>query len=279
MTTTASKSAFICSLCVIFVPLMDAVLSARDGKEAKAAKAIEAAEKKRQGGVFANLNGPWFPALLAAAGVACLELIGVEGGPNSGDVWALAQPLCFGVGFWLTERCSRKYPEETFGIVAAQLLTVAVLAIGWCSQAGQVPVSFESLHETVLPSSGSLAVPLSLLWTGLVTTSLTVFGETMAMKKISAAESTIILSTEPIWGTAFAAVLLGETIGWNTGLGAMLIVSACTWSSAGPAIQSKLLSLIAATGAAGTSAGVDVDDLSETVGTVFKELGKENIEL
>ena len=93
MTTTASKSAFICSLSVIFVPLMDAVLSAIDGKEAKAAKAVDAAEKKRQGGVFANLNGPWFPALLAAAGVACLELIGVEGGPNVGDLWALGQPL------------------------------------------------------------------------------------------------------------------------------------------------------------------------------------------
>ncbi|CAN0488761.1 unnamed protein product, partial [Ectocarpus sp. 12 AP-2014] len=61
----------------------------------------------------------------------------------------------------------------------------------------------------------------------LVTTSLTVFGETVAMKKVSAAESTIILSTEPIWGTAFAAALLGESIGWNTGLGAVLIVSAC----------------------------------------------------
>ena len=93
MTTTASKSAFICSLSVIFVPLMDAVLSARHGKEAKLAKAVKAAEKKSQGGVFANLNGPWFPALLAAAGVACLELIGVEGGPNSGDLWALGQPL------------------------------------------------------------------------------------------------------------------------------------------------------------------------------------------
>ena len=183
------------------------------------------------------------------------------------------------MGFWLTERSSRKYPGDTFGIVAAQLLTVAVLAIGWCAQAGNMPISFESLHETVIPSSGSLAVPLSLLWTGLVTTALTVFGETMAMKKISAAESTIILSTEPIWGTAFAAVLLGETIGWNTGLGAALIVSACTWSSVGPAIQSKLLSLIAATGAAGTSVGVDADDLTDTVGTVFKELTKDQIEL
>lgn len=94
MTTTASKSAFICSLAVVFVPVLDALLGAKDAPEVARAKALERAEaKRRDGGVFAVMNGPWFPALLAAAGVACLELIGVEGGPNSGDVWALVQPL------------------------------------------------------------------------------------------------------------------------------------------------------------------------------------------
>lgn len=71
----------------------------------------------------------------------------------------------FGLGFWLTERCSRKYPDEIFGLVAAQLLTVAVLALGWCAQAGDLPLSLASLRETVLPSSGNLAVPISLIWT------------------------------------------------------------------------------------------------------------------
>ena len=54
------------------------------------------------------------------------------------------------------------------------------------------------------------------------------------MKKLSAAESTVIYSTEPLWGTAFAAIALGEHVGWNTGIGALLILSACVWSSLGP---------------------------------------------
>ncbi|CAN0300024.1 unnamed protein product [Ectocarpus sp. 4 AP-2014] len=91
MTTTASKSAFICSLAVVFVPLLDALLGGDKKDSPKAAQ--EKAAGGGGGGVFAAMNGPWFPALLAAAGVACLELIGVEGGPNSGDVWALVQPL------------------------------------------------------------------------------------------------------------------------------------------------------------------------------------------
>ena len=144
--------------------------------------------------------------------------------------------------------------------MAAHLLTVAVLAIGWCAQAGQFPMSFERLHETVLQPSASLAVPLSLLWVGLVTTSMTVFLETLAMEKVSAAESAVIFSSEPIWGTAFAAVLLGETIGWNTGIAAILIVLACSWSSVGLTIQSKVLSFMAAVGMGGINGCVNLDD-------------------
>ncbi|CAM9854263.1 unnamed protein product [Pylaiella littoralis] len=182
----------------------------------------------------------------------------------------------FGLGFWLTERCPRKNPKGILELVAAQLLTVAVLALGWCAQAGDLPLSLESLRETVLPSSGRLAAPVSFLWTGLVVASLMVFGETVAMKKVSAAGSTIILSTEPILGTAFAECLLGEWVGWDTGLRAMLIVSASTRSSVGPSLQAKLLSLMTTT--AGTTAMaaaseiVDVDDLAETVGTVIEDI-------
>lgn len=97
MTTTASKSAFICSLAVVFVPVLDALLGAKDTPDKIKAldnAAVKANDKSNSGGaVFAAMNGPWFPALLAAAGVACLELIGAEGGANSGDVWALVQPL------------------------------------------------------------------------------------------------------------------------------------------------------------------------------------------
>ena len=39
---------------------------------------------------------------------------------------------------------------------------------------------------------------------GIVTTALTAYGENFAMKFLSASESTVIYSTEPLWGTAFA---------------------------------------------------------------------------
>lgn len=68
--------------------------------------------------------------------------------------------------------------------MAAQMLTVAVLAAVWCITAGELPLSIEGLRDIILPASGSLAIPLSLLWTGLVTTALTQFWETLAMKQV-----------------------------------------------------------------------------------------------
>lgn len=93
MTSTASNAAFICSLAVIVIPLVDAMFGNKTREEVEAARAIETADKKRKGLVVATLNSPWFPALLAVAGVACLELIGAQSRPSTGDVWALVQPL------------------------------------------------------------------------------------------------------------------------------------------------------------------------------------------
>lgn len=69
--------------------------------------------------------------------------------------------------------------------MAVQLLIAAVLAIVWCVVAGDIPLSLEASKEILLPASGSLAVAGSLLWTGFMTTSLTQFWETLAMKQVS----------------------------------------------------------------------------------------------
>ena len=91
-------------------------------------------------------------------------------------------------------------------MVSINIVTIAVFSIVWCIIDGQ-PSSLEILRDVVFPSSGSLVVILTLLWTGLVTTLLTIYLETIAMGYVSAAEMTLIMSTEPIWGTMFACLL------------------------------------------------------------------------
>ena len=94
-----------------------------------------------------------------------------------------------------------------------------------------------ALQEQASLITGDWHIIAALLWTGIFTTALTSFGENVAMKELSAAESTVIYSTEPLWGTAFASLVLGESVGWNTFLGAILILSACLWSSLGPTVS------------------------------------------
>ena len=56
------------------------------------------------------------------------------------------------------------------------------------------------------------------------------------MKTLTSAETTVIFSTEPLWGTAFAAYAFNEAVGANTFIGAFFILVACIWSSVGPSI-------------------------------------------
>jgi len=41
------------------------------------------------------------------------------------------------------------------------------------------------------------------------------------------------MSTEPLWGTAFASVVMGEVMGVNAGVGAIMILFSCVYSTLG----------------------------------------------
>ena len=113
-TSHASTAAFICSLAVIVVPILDSLF----------------APKKSSDAVLSSL----LPAALAAAGVAALELGGSEL-PGIGDLWAFLQPLFFGLGFWRTERIVKlcKQPGDAQAFTGSMLVVVAVMSIAWMS--------------------------------------------------------------------------------------------------------------------------------------------------
>ena len=241
-TSSSSTVAFICSLQVIVVPIINAVMDRNKGAATKSA-------------ALSSL----IPAILAVCGVACLEL-GGSTLPATGDLWALVQPLVFGFGFWRVEQhmkdCTQ--PGEAQGFTAASLAVVALFSLAWGTCSFLLPVlSGSSGHANAIAGAvattshgGGLEavqyalagqwhaiisdwrVLAALLWTGIVTTALTTFGENVAMKQLDAAESTVIYSTEPLWGTLFAAAALGEQVGWNTAAGAAFIIAACSWRSA-----------------------------------------------
>ena len=234
-TTLASESAFLCSMAVVIVPLLDWI-----------------AGKKLQ-------SRQWVGALMALVGVAFLELGDVgalmEGkgsGINTGELLSLVQPFTFGLGFWRMEQAMRRFPQEAPRMTAAQLMAIFIssVAYGLWTMGVFEPFFVSSSIETALAGfqSSLVGIPdsfpwrewstnpsilFSLFWTGCITTALTIYMETLALESLSAAETTLIFSTEPLWGTAFAVALMGEQMGMNSVAGGGLILMACVYSNLG----------------------------------------------
>jgi drug/metabolite transporter (DMT)-like permease len=74
----------------------------------------------------------------------------------------------------------------------------------------------------------------AVLWTGVITTAVNRFVETTALGKVTSAEASVILATEPLWAALFAALWLGESFGINDYVGGALIVAACLANSLKP---------------------------------------------
>jgi hypothetical protein len=138
------------------------------------------------------------------------------------------------MGFWRMEAAMTRYPNEAGRATAAQLLAIFLGSASYMLAANLF------LDPTTIPDIEQLVSWLSdpvilagLVWTGVVTTAMTIYMETSALKTLSAAETTLIFSTEPLWGTAFASVVMGETLGLHAAAGAVMIVSACVYSNLG----------------------------------------------
>ncbi len=209
-TVDASKSAFICSLSVVVVPILDVLF-------------------KKKSLSVQSLVG----LLCAVVGVGLLELSGTNLSLTAGDLFTFAQPLFFGIGIWKMEEAMHRYPMEAKRITASQVLMVAICSVVNCLiiqpyfGTGCQPPSVDQVISWVTNPS----ILGALLWTGVITTALTQYLETLGLKTLSAAESTLWFSTEPLWGAGFASVVSGERLGLNAIYGAGLILSGCAIST------------------------------------------------
>jgi drug/metabolite transporter (DMT)-like permease len=177
-------------------------------------------------------------ACLAAFGVFALELGGQQTTITDGDLMSLIQPLVFGLGFWKMEAAMEKFPTEAGRLAAAQLLTVFLVSLSYlvCWSPMMSGGGDDSLPEVcnVIPSASEIIAWLHdpyimgmFIWTGIITTAFTIYMETLALKTLSAAETTLIFSTEPLFGAAFAAIVAHEYFGLHDAIGAAFIIAGC----------------------------------------------------
>ena len=246
-TTLASKSAFLCSMAVVIVPLLDWIA----GKKLIPRQWI-GAMVALVGVAFLELGGASAGAGVSDTGVAVSGFSALTSDITPGDLLSMVQPFAFGLGFWRMEKAMNLYPEEAPRMTAAQLMAVFISSLmyglytldvfdstslaGLQSSLATIETSFPWKEWFTDPS-----ILFSLFWTGCITTALTIYMETLALETLSASETTLIFSTEPLWGTAVAVALMGEQVGMNAAVGGSLILAACLYSNLGiDGLQSML---------------------------------------
>ena len=215
LSAAASNTAFTASLSVVVVPLIE-ILTPSGRKNLSFAK--------------------FYPAFLAIAGVACLELGGESSSPSTGDVLALIQPIAWGWSYVLIEKFLKdcKKPEDSLALTGGMVFAVVLVAFAWCF----LQVVLPNLEAGTLASELSRILALlqepqvisSLVWTGIFTTGLASLGECVALRSLTASEATIIFTSEPIWASIFASIVLGESFGLNSYIGGGLVIAATIWS-------------------------------------------------
>ena len=232
-----SAVAFICSLAVVVVPILDAIL----GKDQvqRSTSALDQTEYKK--------ISAFFPSIVSAVGVGFLTGFGSDGlisrstpGATGSSIYAYVaacmQPLLFGLAYFRQPTLIRKScsePGHYLAFTGSSLIAVALGALLWVSSDVGLSNGLRSLGGFLEHAMEAPNVVLAILWTGLVTTAGTTLLENLAMKQLTGTESTIIYSTEPLFATLFGFLLLGESISTDTVIGGCLILVAIALSVQG----------------------------------------------
>ncbi|KAL7535350.1 hypothetical protein ACHAXR_010229 [Thalassiosira sp. AJA248-18] len=235
MTTTPSRACVICSLNCIFVAIVAELWR------------VNAAKERGFTNTDFNLQ-KLAPALIAVAGVAIIELKGAAGDPTIGDLISFAQPIGFGMGYLQLEELMKKQPSAALPVSAIKLVVVATAALIFfelsphAATATDLVVSAdaEAVVEVAMQSfpkipdfTPILSSPVALgaiFYTGILTTSLALWVESIAFQRVPATDASIILTTEPLFAAAVSAFLIGETFGPSDAIGASFIIGACIYA-------------------------------------------------
>jgi drug/metabolite transporter (DMT)-like permease len=186
--TTASTSAFITGLCVVFVPIIDfLVLGRRVGK------------------------GVVFAVVLAPIGLWLITQ-GQQAVFGSGDLLTLACALAFAAHIVSISVYATRFDPIALAIV--QIGVVAALAM---------IVALAVERPLQAPESEVL---VAVLYTGLLGSALVLGVQTKIQRYTTATHAALIFSLEPVFAAAFAYAFAGETLGVTGLLGAAVMLGA-----------------------------------------------------
>ena len=217
MDTTPSRSCVICSLNCIFVAIVAEFMRVNSAKERGYTSQFDL--KKL------------VPALIAVAGVAIIELKGAGGAPTWGDLISFSQPIGFGMGYLQLEKLMHKEPSAALPVSAMKLTVVSLAAFTFFEASHMMGGASQGLvlpdFSPILHSNSAM---LAIAYTGIITTSVALWVESIAFQRVPATDASVILTTEPLFAAAVSVILVGEQFGLSDAVGAVFIVGACIYA-------------------------------------------------
>lgn len=182
----------------------------------------------------------WLAAFLCLSGVASLELFDASASSSFsiaesmsrlgvGDALSLVQAVGFGVGIFMSEKMMKAEPDAALPITAGMVATTAFFSMIWCFADGWMrePGWESNTLPGLFLDPAMSSVAMAVAWTGIISTSTNFCIEITALGRVPSSEASVILATEPLWASLFAAILLKEQFGLNDYIGGALMISAC----------------------------------------------------
>jgi len=242
LSTTASRSCVICSLHCVFVALIAEItrVSRVNNINTNNNNNLNNNNKEEEQKTEFNYKR-LIPALLAVFGVAIVELKGAAGAPTIGDLISFAQPIGFGMGYLKLEDLMREEPESATAVSFIKLCVVFLASLG-LYEVSPLLNNYDNLSLSTLstftfqvpdlsPILSSKIALLGILYTGMITTALALWVESIAFARVPATDASIILTTEPLFAAGAGAIALGETFGMSDYVGASIIICACAYAA------------------------------------------------
>lgn len=211
-TVAADRAAFLLQLTTLFVPLVQGVMN---------------------GDLRSISRKTWTACCIALLGVAVISLDGKEGtlAENAANIltnFSQGDFLIMAAAFSYTFHCIRLevFARETSAdqlaackattetIWTLLLLCSTFVTSDYLSSAQAATKEITSFIDSDLLSNPALPnAAIAILWTGLVAVAYTIYAQSFGQSRVSPTDANLIYTTQPIWTSLFAWVLLGETLG------------------------------------------------------------------
>lgn len=215
--TSASRAAFLVQLQTVIVPVLAGLF-----------------------GLNQISRKTWISSMVAVAGVALLSSDKGHGTASSltGDALEITSALFFSTYIIrLGEYCNK---VASGPLVATKIAVQAILSFGWAAGVelslnyGPGAASAASTGDSAVVEWTTATILVNVFvvaWTGLASSALSGWVQTKGQQAVPASDAVVIFATQPLWASALAALILGESFGPKGFAGGAMIIAATLLAS------------------------------------------------